>query len=153
MLHEWATVVDWRQGVATLRCEQRSGCSGCRSSSSCGTRVLSKLGPSGIHELKIEHDDPLIPGQRVALAIPESSLLVSALLVYTVPLLGILLFSSLFYLWLDTDLAAIGGAALGGLAGFITARFYANRLATKPAMRPAIVRVALPGVNVDEESA
>lgn len=152
MLSEWATVVDWQQGVATLRCEQRSGCSGCRSSASCGTRALSKLGPSGIHELKVDYAQPLLPGQRVELAIPESSLIASALLVYMVPLLGILLFSSLLYFWIGTDLAAVFGAAFGAAAGFGVARFYAVRLAKRPTMCLTIVRAALPGVNLDEGS-
>lgn len=150
MLREWATVIDWQQGIATLRCEQRSGCSGCQSSSSCGTRVLNKLGPQVIHDLQISVEHPLSVGQRVELGIPESGVLLSALLVYLVPLLGILLFSSLFYYLIGSDLAAIAGAAIGGVLGFLAAHFYARKVSTSVLVHPIILQVTIPSITSSE---
>ncbi|WP_159565172.1 SoxR-reducing system protein RseC [Budvicia diplopodorum] len=146
MLREWATVVDWQNGVATLRCEQRAGCSSCQSSSTCGTRVLNKLGPQVVHDLHISVEQPLSVGQRVELGIPESGVLLSALLVYMLPLLGILLFSSLLYYFLGSDLAAVFGTIVGGLLGFWVARFYAERLSTHVSVHPIILQIAIPSV-------
>ncbi|MDR0805185.1 MAG: SoxR-reducing system protein RseC [Enterobacteriaceae bacterium] len=150
MLREWATVIEWQQGIATLRCEQRSGCSSCQSQASCGTRVLNKLGPQTIHDLKIPVAQPLSVGQRVELGIPESSLLLSALLVYIVPLLGILLCSSLCYFLIGSDIAAVLGAIIGGVLGFIVARFCAARLATNSSVYPVILQIAIPAVSRTE---
>lgn len=151
MLREWATVIDWQQGVATLRCEQRSGCNSCQSSSTCGTRVLNKLGPQVIHNLQISVEQPLSVGQRVELGIPESGVLISALLVYIVPLLGILLFSSLFYYFIGNDLSAITGAAIGGTLGFLAARFYAKRFSTNVSVHPIILQIAIPSITSRED--
>lgn len=150
MLREWATVIDWQRGVATLRCEQRAGCSSCQSSATCGTRVLNKLGPQVIHDLKIPVEQPLSIGQRVELGIPESGVLLSAMLVYIVPLLGILLFSSLFYFFIGSDIASIIGALVGGLAGFFVARFYAGRLSTNVSVHPVILQIAIPSITHNE---
>ncbi|MBK5072084.1 SoxR-reducing system protein RseC [Budviciaceae bacterium CWB-B4] len=147
MLREWATVIDWQQGIATLRCEQQAGCSSCRSKASCGTRVLNKLGPQVIHDLQIPVEQPLSPGQRVELGIPESGVLLSALLVYMVPLLGILLCSGLFYYGLGSDIAAIIGAIVGGVSGFAIARFYAAKFATNASVHPIILQIGIPSVS------
>ncbi|WP_140921392.1 SoxR-reducing system protein RseC [Limnobaculum xujianqingii] len=147
MLREWATVIDWQQGIATLRCEQQAGCSSCQSKASCGTRVLNKLGPQVIHDLQIPVEQPLSPGQRVELGIPESGVLLSALLVYMVPLLGILLCSGLFYYGLGSDIAAIIGAIVGGVSGFVIARFYAAKFATNASVHPIILQIGIPSVS------
>ncbi|MCD1125545.1 SoxR-reducing system protein RseC [Jinshanibacter sp. LJY008] len=147
MLREWATVIDWQQGIATLRCEQQAGCSSCQSKASCGTRVLNKLGPQVIHDLKIPIEQPLAVGQRVELGIPESGVLLSALLVYMVPLLGILLCSGLFYYGLGSDIAAVIGAVIGGALGFAVARFYAAKFSTSASVHPIILQIAIPSVS------
>ncbi|WP_179038454.1 SoxR-reducing system protein RseC [Limnobaculum xujianqingii] len=147
MLRKWATVIDWQQGIATLRCEQQAGCSSCQSKASCGTRVLNKLGPQVIHDLQIPVEQPLSPGQRVELGIPESGVLLSALLVYMVPLLGILLCSGLFYYGLGSDIAAIIGAIVGGVSGFVIARFYAAKFATNASVHPIILQIGIPSVS------
>ena len=49
MMKEWATVVSWQDGVASLRCETQAGCSSCHSRSGCGARVLNELGPQTEH--------------------------------------------------------------------------------------------------------
>ncbi|AKJ41579.1 SoxR-reducing system protein RseC [Pragia fontium] len=150
MLREWATVIDWQQGIATLRCEQRSGCSSCQSQQTCGTRVLNKLGPQVVHDLKIPVSQPLSIGQRVELGIPESGVLLSALLVYIVPLLGILLCASVFYSFAGSDIAAVLGALIGGGLGFMLARFYAAKLATHASVHPIVLQIAIPAVNSTE---
>lgn len=151
MLREWATVIDWREGIATVRCEQRAGCSSCQSKATCGTRVLNKLGPQVIHDLQIPVAQQLSIGQRVELGIPETSVLLSALLVYIVPLLGILLCSSVLYFLMGSDIAAVLGALVGGGLGFIVARFYAARLADNAAVHPVILQIAIPSVSQTEQ--
>lgn len=150
MLREWATVIDWQHGIATVRCEQRAGCSSCQSKAACGTRIMNKLGPQTIHDLKIPVAQPLSVGQRVELGIPEAGLLLSALLVYIVPLLGILLCAALFYFLVGSDIAAVLGAFLGGGLGFIIARFYAAKFAGHDAVHPVVLQIAIPAVNQTE---
>ena len=89
-------------------------------------------------------DEPLTPGQKVELGIAEGSLLGSAMLVYMSPLAGLFLFAALFQVLFGSDLAALSGAVLGGVGGFLIARGYSRKLAEREAWQPVILNVALP---------
>lgn len=65
------------------------------------------------------------------LGIAEGSLLSSALLVYMSPLVGLFLIASLFQLLFASDVAALCGAILGGIGGFLIARGYSRKFAAR----------------------
>lgn len=144
MIKEWATVVSWQNGEALVSCDVKASCSSCASRSGCGTRVLNKLGPQTTHTIVVASDVPLAPGQKVELGIAEGSLLGSAMLVYLSPLVGLFLIASLFQVLFGSDLAALSGAVLGGVGGFLIARGYSRKLAEREAWQPVILNVALP---------
>ncbi|MTH45814.1 SoxR-reducing system protein RseC [Intestinirhabdus alba] len=144
MIKEWATVVDWQDGLATVSCDVKASCSGCASRVGCGSRVLNKLGPQTTHTIVVPSAQPLTPGQKVELGIAEGSLLGSAMLVYLTPLFGLFLMASLFQLLFASDLAALSGAVLGGVGGFLIARGCSRRLAGREAWQPVVLNVALP---------
>ncbi|WP_312059285.1 SoxR-reducing system protein RseC, partial [Pantoea septica] len=122
MMREWATVVAWRDGIATLHTEAKTSCNSCSARKGCGSHMLNKLGPKDAHVMEIASATPLHPGQRIELGIKESSLLGSALLVYMTPLFGLFLLAGLFQALFHSDLAAACGALLGGIGGFIVAK-------------------------------
>ncbi|WP_114195345.1 SoxR-reducing system protein RseC [Edaphovirga cremea] len=144
MMKEWATVVSWQKGVALLRCEPQSGCGGCSSRSSCGTRVLNKLGPDARHQLRVDIDQPLEPGQKVELGITEGSLLRSALLVYMTPLVGVIFGGGAMQWGFNSDGLALLGAVVGGALGFLIARTLAKRLGEGNDYQPVILQIGLP---------
>ncbi|ROR05730.1 SoxR-reducing system protein RseC [Erwinia sp. JUb26] len=144
MMREWATVVSWQNGVATLHSEIKTSCSSCSARKGCGSHMLNKLGPKNAHVMKISSPDPLIPGQRIELGIAESSLLSSALLVYMSPLVGLFILAGLFQMLFHSDLAAACGALLGGIGGFIIARGISSILGRSASYQPVILSVALP---------
>ncbi|MBJ9292693.1 SoxR-reducing system protein RseC [Citrobacter werkmanii] len=144
MIKEWATVVSWQNGLATVSCDVKASCSSCASRAGCGSRVLNKLGPQTTHTIVVPSDEPLAPGQKVELGIAEGSLLGSAMLVYMSPLAGLFLFAALFQVLFGSDLAALSGAILGGVGGFLIARGYSRKLAEREAWQPVILNVALP---------
>lgn len=144
MMREWATVVAWQNGVATLHSEIKTSCSSCSARKGCGSHMLNKLGPKNAHVMKIASKEPLIPGQRIELGIAESSLLSSALLVYMTPLVGLFILAGLFQMLFNSDLAAASGALLGGIGGFIIARGISTLLGRSASFQPVILSVALP---------
>lgn len=144
MIKEWATVVSWNQGEALLQCDVKASCSSCASRSSCGTRVLNKLGPQMTHTITVPCDQPLVEGQKVELGIGEGSLLGSALLIYMSPLVGLFLMAALFQTLFNQDLATLCGAVLGGVGGFLLARGFSQKLATRSDWQPVIISVGLP---------
>lgn len=143
MIKEWATVVSWQDGVALVSCDVKASCNSCPSRAGCGSRVLNKLGPQTSHTIAVPSDVPLVAGQKVELGITEGSLLSSAMLVYLSPLVGLFVMGGLFQMLFGTDPAAMCGAALGGVGGFLLARGFSQKLAVREAWQPVILSVAL----------
>ncbi|RPH26031.1 SoxR-reducing system protein RseC [Buttiauxella warmboldiae] len=144
MIKEWATVVSWQSGEALLSCDVKASCSSCASRAGCGSRILNKLGPQTTHTLSVACDTPLVAGQKVELGLAEGSLIGSALLVYISPLAGLFLVSALFQALFGTNLAAICGAVLGGVGGFLIARACSLKLSRRESWQPVILSIALP---------
>lgn len=144
MIKEWATVVAWHNGIAQVHCDVKASCSSCASRAGCGSRVLNKLGPQTSHTISVPSVEPLVVGQKVELGITESSLLGSALLVYMSPLLGLFVVASLFQVLFGSDIAALCGAVLGGVGGFLLAKGFSPRLAARETWQPVIISVGLP---------
>ncbi|MBU9809215.1 SoxR-reducing system protein RseC [Rahnella sp. C60] len=144
MMKEWATVVSWQDGIATLRCETQAGCSSCHSRSGCGARVLNELGPQTEHNLRVSVNEPLVPGQKVELGIQEGNLLRSALLVYMTPLVGVIAGGGVLQAVLKADVYAVVGAVLGGGLGFLIAKSLAAKMDSKAGYQPVILQVGLP---------
>ncbi|CAM3721385.1 SoxR-reducing system protein RseC [Rahnella bruchi] len=144
MMKEWATVVSWQNGIASLRCETQSGCSSCHSRSGCGARVLNELGPQTGHNLQVSFAEPLEPGQKVELGIPEGSLLRSAFLVYMTPLFGVIAGGGILQALFKADMYAVIGAVLGGGLGFIIAKALAAKVDGKAGYQPVVLQVGLP---------
>ena len=153
MMKEWATVVAWKDGVATLHSEAKTSCNSCSARKGCGSHALNQLGPKNAHVMTIASPEPLQPGQRIELGIRESSLLGSALLVYMTPLLGLFLVAGLFQMLFHSDLAAACGALLGGIGGFIVAKGVSGVFGHREAFQPIILSVALPpdAIRVENE--
>ncbi|NDJ56750.1 SoxR-reducing system protein RseC [Enterobacteriaceae bacterium 4M9] len=143
MIKEWATVVSWQNGEALVSCDVKSSCNSCASRAGCGSRVLNKLGPQTTHTITVPSTEPLVAGQKVELGIAESSLLSSALLVYMSPLVGLFAMAGLFQALFGGDIAAVCGALLGGVGGFLLARGLSPRLSNRAQWQPVILSVAL----------
>ncbi len=143
MIKEWATVVSWQNGEALVSCDVKSSCNSCASRAGCGSRVLNKLGPQTTHTITVPSTEPLVAGQKVELGIAESSLLSSALLVYMSPLVGLFSMAGLFQALFGGDIAAVCGALLGGVGGFLLARGLSPRLSNRAQWQPVILSVAL----------
>ncbi|BBQ82734.1 TPA: SoxR-reducing system protein RseC [Kluyvera ascorbata] len=144
MIKEWATVIAWDNGVAQVSCDVKASCNSCASRAGCGSRVLNKLGPQTSHTISVPSAQPLVAGQKVELGISESSLLGSAMLVYMSPLLGLFVVAALFQVLFGSDIAALCGAVLGGVGGFLVAKGFSPRLAARETWQPVIISVGLP---------
>lgn len=142
MMREWATVVAWHEGVATVHAESKTSCNSCSAKRGCGSAMLNKLGPKNAHVMTIFSKQPLQAGQRVELGIKESSLLASAMLVYLAPLVGLFAVAGIFESLFATDVAAAVGALVGGIGGFIVAKGVAAHYGKR--LEPVILSVTLP---------
>lgn len=91
MMTALATVisVDEDQGMnnVQLSCDQQTSCNSCKSQKNCGTGMVSKALGGRAHFWKLRTNQYLKAGQVVEIGLPEKSLVLSALVVYLLPLL------------------------------------------------------------------
>lgn len=127
--------------VQTLR---RSTCDACEANQSCGTSVLSKVLGQRYARIRVLNTPRANIGDTVMIALGESGLLKSALVVYCLPLLAIVLFVVLGRLMLGANFTE-GLAIVFGLAGFVAAlclvRLLATRMAHNVDYQPVILAV------------
>ncbi|ELK8309911.1 TPA: transcriptional regulator [Vibrio vulnificus] len=129
-----------------LSCEQQTSCSSCSSQKSCGTGVVSKAFGNKSLLWHLETQRRLHVGQVVEIGIPEQSLLQSAMLVYLLPivamLLGALFGHLVLSLWLEMgEGAVVLTSMLFAFIGILLAKKLAQPLEQKSAAQVELMRV------------
>ncbi len=137
MIEEQGVVVRTGPGRARVRTERSGACDGCAARGAC-----SHLG--GGREAEVWAADPLgvAEGDRVVVAVPESTVLRASVVVYLVPVLALVVGAAVGSAvgpryGLPRDLAA-AGLGLAAMAGALMA----SRLFARPGDQPRIVRRA-----------
>ncbi|AVX00785.1 SoxR reducing system RseC family protein [Vibrio vulnificus] len=129
-----------------LSCEQQTSCSSCSSQKSCGTGVVSKAFGNKSLLWHLETQRRLHVGQVVEIGIPEQSLLQSAMLVYLLPIVAMLLGALFGHLVLSPLLEMGEGAVvltsmLFAFIGILLAKKLAQPLEQKSAAQVELMRV------------
>jgi len=109
-------VIGFENGVAQIRLERPSGCSGCGSRGTCAS---GSAAAQVIHMSLPEHTRP---GDQVTVSMPASSVTLAALLGYLLPPVSLLLGAIVASTCYESDAAAVLGAGLGFVAGLLLAR-------------------------------
>ncbi|EGR1511306.1 transcriptional regulator [Vibrio vulnificus] len=129
-----------------LSCEQQTSCSSCSSQKSCGTGVVSKAFGNKNLLWHLETQRRLHVGQVVEIGIPEQSLLQSAMLVYLLPIVAMLLGALFGHLvlspWLEMgEGAVVLTSMLFAFIGILLAKKLAQPLEQKSAAQVELMRV------------
>ncbi len=90
MITEQAIVLRAAGPQVELELQRDSSCNGCELVDGCGVGALGRLLGRRRKSLVIDTDRRLQPGDRVVLAVPERALVRMSLLVYGLPLVGLL---------------------------------------------------------------
>lgn len=127
MIEEQATVVSVDGEMAELAIARRNACGSCTAKGGCGTSLLSSLFPQRQLRLRLANTVGARPGDRVVLGLDEGQLQRGSLLLYAVPLLGLLLGAIggenlLLYLGGPQELGGVAGGLLGLIAGLSVVR-------------------------------
>lgn len=142
MLTESAVVIDYKSGIATVQCQAQSACGSCAARKGCGTSLLSDLsGPRGVHTFTVETLMPVKAGQQVQIGLEEKSLIFTALLMYIVPLLTLLITTLIGSYFIQNELIIAGIILMTTALSFVGVRQYASKLNKKPAYKPILLRV------------
>lgn len=141
MAQEIVKVMQLAQGGVWVEAVQRSACSSCNARSGCGQHSLSQLGRP--MRLWIEGGDGLRVGQEVVLSMPAGGLVLSALLLYGLPLLTLIVGAALGQGYGDgaAAIAGLAGLALGFAAARMIARRYQQRW--QPRLLPGCEKISV----------
>ncbi|BDA61569.1 MULTISPECIES: SoxR reducing system RseC family protein [Shewanella] len=156
MMEEVARVVACdNQGWLTVEVELKSTCKSCSSSESCGTSAVAQAFSAKTQQFSIQSERACEVGELLKLGLPESVILKAAALVYLTPLFGLFaggllgqFFASL--LVINSDLCAIGFAALGALAAWFFGKRKAKQLEVDS--QPVILAYLGTGISLDKLS-
>ncbi len=148
MITEQAIVRRAGDARVELELERDSSCGGCEVREGCGVGALARLLGRRRKSLVIDTDRPLRPGDRVVLALPERALVRLSLLVYGLPLFGLLAGTVLpAALWPQ---ASDAWMVFGGVAGFcVGTKLAAWRAGSLPRgqLLPKIVEIEVNPAN------
>ena len=78
-----------------IQTQRKSSCGSCSAKSSCGSQVLSKIIGKRSNEIKILNTKNARVGDTISLGIDESSLLVGSVYLYLIPILFMIIMSSI----------------------------------------------------------
>lgn len=140
MLETRAIVVSLDGNDALVESLQGGGCGNCDSENGCGSGKLSQLFCSEPRRFRVRNEANAQVGSMVQIALADGLLMRSALLVYLLPLMlllvGAVVGAGLVNDGQDKDFYSALGGLTGLIAGFVIAR--------KLSMRRNITSVALP---------
>ncbi|WP_083917288.1 SoxR reducing system RseC family protein [Thiomicrorhabdus arctica] len=123
LLRESGIISSIEGEFAYVDAQRQSGCSGCASSSSCGTSALATLFTNTSQSaIKVRNRLNAQVGDHVILTLDESRLIKHSFMAYGVPLIGLFLFSVLFSVlsvrvFDVSDTVADVAAMIGGFLG------------------------------------
>lgn len=146
MIEETGRVVALEEGAVWVETLRKTTCSSCSANAGCGQGLMDKLGVGRrrgfvrvLSDLQLALDDVVVIGIR------EELLLKTALLVYLLPLLGLLgsaLLASSF--GLSEGLVILAGLS-GLVAAWLLVRWRCQRKQDDPALQPVVLRAMLAG--------
>lgn len=147
MIVEKARVVAADEHYALVYTETSPACGRCAVNKGCGASVLSRLAGRRGARIRVANRGGAKVGDTVTLGMSEAGLLKSALIVYAVPLLGVVLAIALATAVTGARLSEAAGITVG-VIGFalglgVARRFSAGRV-DNPDYHPVILSVEKP---------
>jgi sigma-E factor negative regulatory protein RseC len=129
MIKEQATVTGIEGNWAVIQMQRASVCSHCELNSGCGMGAIGRLLGHRSKPVMIVNEHQLKAGDSVILGLPERAFLKASLLIYGLPLLGLMV-GGLLASWVigKSELFVIAFALVGFVAGLqISAKIARNQ--------------------------
>jgi sigma-E factor negative regulatory protein RseC len=129
------------ESIATLEVVRKTACGLCGQTRGCGNAVWGKLFAHRQASFKAKNSIDAKVGDSVIVGIDESAVMKSALYLYIVPLVTMLMGAILVAQLTRSDLMAIVGAILGLIGGFVWVKGHASGQAYYQINQPRILRL------------
>lgn len=143
MIEEAARVIGLRGDLAEVATRQQTACGSCAAKAGCGTSLIAAWFNRRAPVFLLRNDIGAAPGDEVIIGLDEGRLQRGTLLLYALPLAGLLLGAIAGErAFAHLGLAAELGAVLTGLLGLVAALLYVRRVTGGEALgRDAGVRL------------
>jgi len=159
MIEEPATVIGLQGDFALISTRRKSACGSCNASGGCGTSLIASLFPERSSQILVSNPVKAGMGDRVIVGLDESQLQKASLLLYAVPLLGLIagaIAGQQGALWFGFSEMAELISILCGLSGLIAGLILVHRISMQgsgihqnQARIIRIERVAIPLSQID----
>jgi sigma-E factor negative regulatory protein RseC len=136
------------ESIATLEIERKTACGLCGQTRGCGNSLWGKIFAHKSTAFKAKNRINAKIGQSVIVGINEQALLKSALLLYIVPLVTMLIVSILAMQWRDSNESAIAGALIGLVFGLIWVKGHTASSQYFMLQQPEILRLVKDEIEV-----
>ncbi len=137
MLEQYARVVQSSEQGVWVKPSEPHGCGVC-AGQGCASRRIAELFQRVPRQYQVESQLPLSAGDHVIVGMPEGSVLRSALILYGLPLILMLVGALFAQLWFAGDVGSVTGAVVGLLtSGIFIARASRKHLT---GMLPMVIR-------------
>ncbi len=127
--------------MATIEVVRKSACGLCGQTTGCGNAFWGKLFAHKASSFKAQNQINAKVGQSVIVGIDEAAVMKSALILYLIPLVIMLLGAILATQIIDTDLSAMIGAAIGLVLGYFWVKAHIAGQAYYQDHQPTILRL------------
>ena len=124
MIEEAALVSQVHGSRVWIEVDRRSACAACASSDGCGQKRINDWFPSKRVTVEVDNPNNLIvsPGQTVTVGLEEGALVKASLILYLLPLLGLIISPILLSIFGFSEIFQIVGAILGFTVGLLFTR-------------------------------
>ncbi|MBV1931818.1 MAG: SoxR reducing system RseC family protein [Porticoccaceae bacterium] len=155
MIKETTTIVDvephylWVEGV------QRSTCGSCTARAGCGQRLLAcvQARTSRVRVLLSATDTTHYRvGEDIEIGIPDDVVVKGSLLIYLLPLLGLMSSAGLVDYWFHREVFTVGAAVVGLLGGGLVVRAVSLLLSKDSRLQPRVLERGLSLANFPPNS-
>jgi len=145
MIEEQAEVVEVNGDQLILQAQTQTACGSCAASKGCGTSVLAKVVGRKFTRIHADNSINAQVGDTVIVGISEDALLQGSMVMYILPIMGMLIFAlladALLAPLLEYRDLFIAGSGIFGLAlGSILAKGYFQRQSSRQRFAPVVLR-------------
>ena len=145
MIEDQAQVIDMIGDQLVLQAQTKSSCGSCAASKGCGTSVLAKVVGRKFTRFHADNSVDAEVGDTVIVGISEEALLRGSLMMYIIPIMGMLIFALVSDQFVDLlaenrDLQITGAGIAGLVSGSLLSRWYFQRSDNVRRFRPVVLR-------------
>jgi len=142
MLYETGVVAELVNDIAIVRTQNQLACSSCKVVDTCGNGIVEKYLSGKVFTSEIKNELNAKVGDRVTLAIPNSSVTRASIVVYLIPLMGFLLSAISASYFFQSENKVIVLSLCGLALGFFATKFYNRYLLKTELYSPKMVLIA-----------